>query len=93
MKRLQNPILDITYLKNNKMEIKETFVKTSFGGEIDFDFGKNGKGITDELVTIGKKIEKLSKENHVYLSSSSWIDTADDVYTLKFAVIPKKEEK
>jgi hypothetical protein len=75
------------------MEIKETFVKTSFGGEIDFDFGKNGKGITDELVTIGKKIEKLSKENHVYLSSSSWIDTADDVYTLKFAVIPKTEEK
>jgi hypothetical protein len=74
------------------MEIKATLVKTSLGGVIDFDFGKNGMGITDELVKIGKRIQKLSKDNHVYLSSESWIDTADDVYTLKFAVIPKKEE-
>ena len=42
------------------MEMKETFVKTSMGGIIEFDFGKNGMGITDELVTIGKKIQKFN---------------------------------
>ena len=64
--------------------------------EIDLlviDFGKNGLGITDELTIIAKRIEELSKTNYVYLHYDSFIDTADDVYTLKFVLSPKDEKQ
>jgi hypothetical protein len=65
--------------------------------EVDFsyvvDFGKNGQGITNELVLIGKRIEDLSEYYNVYMSSNSFIDAADDVYTLKFILSPKQEDQ
>jgi hypothetical protein len=74
--------------------MKEKIVRES---EVDFsyvvDFGKNGQGITNELVLIGKRIETLSEYYNVYMSSDSFIDAADDVYTLKFILSPKKEEQ
>lgn len=76
--------------------MKEQIVKHLEGDQeielLVIDFGKNGQGITDELHLIGKRIEELSKTNHVYMHYDSFIDTADDVYTLKF-VLAKKEEK
>jgi hypothetical protein len=74
--------------------MKEEIVRES---EIDFlyvvDFGKNGQGITNELVLIGKRIEDLSEYYNVYMSSDSFIDAADDVYTLKFILSPKDESQ
>lgn len=58
-------------------------------GEINFSFGKNGTGLTDEFTQIGEIIEQLSEENHVYLKEA-FIDSCDDVYDLKFEVVPDK---
>lgn len=71
------------------MKIKEKWSKDEEGQLLTFDFGKNGKGISDELNIIGKRIEELSKDNCVYLHHKSFIDTADDVYELGFVLIPK----
>lgn len=63
--------------------------------EIDLyivDFGKNGQGITDEFTALGKRIETLSESYRVYMHYDSFIDTADDVYTLKFVLAKKEEE-
>jgi hypothetical protein len=73
------------------MKITENWSKDVEGQLLTFDFGKNGKGITDELILIAKRIEELSKDNCVYLHHESFIDTADDVYELKFVLIPKSE--
>jgi hypothetical protein len=62
-------------------------------GKYVVDFGKNGQGISNELVLIGKRIEDLSKYYNVYMSSDSFIDAADDVYTLKFILSPKDEKQ
>lgn len=61
-------------------------------GKINFSFGKNGLGLSDELIKIGNLINLLSKDNHVYLVDS-FIDACDDVYDLKFEVIPHIENK
>jgi hypothetical protein len=71
------------------MKIKEKWSKDEEGQLLTFDFGKNGKGISDELNIIGKRIEELSKDHCVYLHHKSFIDTADDVYELGFVLIPK----
>jgi len=64
---------------------KNAKVKT----EICINFGKNGMGLTDELTKIGKKVEKWSKDNHVYIQSA-FIDQADDVYQFKFTLLKRK---
>lgn len=62
-------------------------------GDAVYTFGKNGLGLTDELIKLGKEIKKLSKDNNVYLRDSS-IDACDDVYTLSFDVSPiAKDDK
>ncbi len=75
--------------------MKEQIVKHLEGDqEIDLyvvDFGKNGQGITDELLLVGKRIEELSKVYNVYMHYDSFIDTADDVYTLKFVISSKNK--
>lgn len=52
---------------------------------VKFSFGKNGKGITDELTRIGKRIEDLATANYVYLVNAN-IDSLDDVYDLTFEI-------
>jgi hypothetical protein len=71
------------------MQITENWGKDEHGELLYIEFGKNGQGITDEMTAIGKRIEELSKDFTVYLHHESFIDTADDVYTLKFALIKK----
>lgn len=62
---------------------KKTIPKTLKTKDVKFTFGKNGPGLTDELLNIGKKIFDLSKKYDIYLSDS-FIDTLDDVYDLTF---------
>lgn len=59
-------------------------------GKINFSFGKNGLGLSDELVNIGNLIKLLSKDNYVYMVDS-FVDACDDVYDLKFEVIPHQD--
>ena len=61
-------------------------------GMMNFSFGKNGQGLTDELVQIGTLIQTLSKDNHIYIEDS-FIDACDDVYDLKFHITPHDENK
>lgn len=56
-------------------------------GKINFSFGKNGLGLSDEFIKIGELIKLLSKDNYIYMTDS-FIDACDDVYDLKFKVIP-----
>lgn len=56
--------------------------------KLSINFGKNGYGLTDELITIGKRVKELSKYNLVYLADS-FIDTLDDVYQLTFTLVKK----
>lgn len=64
------------------------------GNQIRFIFGKNGRGLTDELGKISKEIEKLSKTNNVYLVNSVF-DAVDDKYdiTVRLEPIDKDEEE
>lgn len=48
---------------------------------LEFSFGKNGWGLTDEITKIGERIEELAVNNYVYLADAK-IDTLDDVYSL-----------
>ena len=68
--------------------MEERRMRIVMKGEINFSFGKNGQGLSDELLEVGKIINELSKENHVYMKES-FIDACDDVYDLKFEVVPK----
>jgi len=57
--------------------------------ELTIDFGKNMKGLSDELITIGNKINELSKTNTIYLRDT-FVDELDDVYQFKFVVFPNE---
>lgn len=61
-------------------------------GIMNYSFGKNGLGLSYELTKLGRIIETLSKDNHVYMTDA-FIDGLDDVYNLKFEIIPKKENE
>ena len=52
-------------------------------GKFRIFFGKNGMGLTDEILKIGRLISALSRKYHVYLTDSH-IDALDDVYDLTF---------
>lgn len=69
------------------MYIEET-TETKDGTILSIDFGKNGKGLSDELIIIGEKIKKLGETHSVYLVDS-FIDAADDVYQFKFLLAEK----
>lgn len=56
--------------------------------DIMIHFGKNGMGITDEFITIGKFIERLSEKANVYITEA-FIDGLDDVYDIKIHYIYK----
>lgn len=61
----------------------EQKTETPDGIELTIDFGKNKMGLSDELITIGQKINELSKSNTVLLLDA-FCDPADDVYQFKF---------
>lgn len=56
--------------------------------ELTIDFGKNKKGLSDELITIGNRINELSKTNTIFLRDT-FVDELDDVYQFKFVLLPK----
>jgi hypothetical protein len=66
----------------------EKIEETQSGTMLTIDFGKNGKGLSNELIAIGEKINVLSKTNDVYLSNT-FVDLADDVYQFEFKLIQK----
>lgn len=68
----------------------EQKTETPDGIELTIDFGKNKMGLSDELITIGQKINELSKSNTVLLLDA-FCDPADDVYQFKFLVTLKSE--
>ena len=53
------------------------------GGTIKITFGKNGWGLTDELIKIGNIVHKLSQRYNIYLDECK-IDKLDDVYDFVF---------
>lgn len=55
--------------------------------EIQVHFGKNGLGLTNELIIIGEQIKELSKKGLVYIREC-FIDEVDDVYNFTFAYKP-----
>ena len=74
--KLPGKIREYTYMNDD-----------GFTRNLEINFGKNGLGLTSELNTIGSLILDLSKTNIIYIESA-FIDTCDDVYTLKFILKP-----
>lgn len=74
----------------NANELPSEIKKEKDGDEIKYSFGKNGWGLSDELVKIGKDIKKMSKENNVYINDVN-IDTLDDVYDITIKISPITE--
>lgn len=64
--------------------------KTLDGGKITYSFGKNGWGLSDELIKVGKDIKKMSKENNIYIDDV-FIDSVDDVYDITVTTKPLTE--
>lgn len=52
-------------------------------GVLTISFGKNGWGLSDEFIKIGKVIQKYSKQNNIYIKKCS-IDETDDIYDITF---------
>lgn len=50
-------------------------------GILTISFGKNGWGLSDELIKIGKIVHEYSKKNNIYIEKC-FIDTLDDVYNI-----------
>lgn len=53
-------------------------------GILTISFGKNGWGLSDELIKAGQIIQEYSKTNNVYISKC-FIDELDDVYDFVFS--------
>ena len=49
---------------------------------MSYKFGKNGQGLTDELIILGNIVKELSKKHRVYLTDP-FFDALDDIYTVK----------
>lgn len=58
---------------------------------IEYLFGKNGSGLTTELIEIGKDIDKYSKTNTVILSDP-YFDVLDDLYSFYVNLYPMSKE-
>lgn len=82
---------ELTEQINNDNEVRYTLdskitVKKSSHDSIQYCFGKNGQGITDELIKLGGIIKDLSTRFRVYLSDP-FFDTVDDVYYITVNLI------
>ncbi len=58
---------------------------------IEYLFGKNGSGLTTELIEIGKDIDRYSKTNTVILSDP-YFDVLDDLYSFYVNLYPMSKE-
>ena len=87
---MENKTCDI--FTAHEPQAKERERKLVVSGKMNFSFGKNGSGLTNELLQIGELIEYLSKDNHIYIEDA-FIDSCDDVYDLKFQIIPHEENE
>ena len=58
---------------------------------IEYLFGKNGSGLTTELIEIGKDIDRYSKTNTVILSDP-YFDVLDDLYSFYVNLYPLSED-
>ena len=74
----------------NANTLDSKIIKKTNNNKITYEFGKNGWGLSDELIKIGKDIKKLSKNNNVYIDKTN-IDTLDDVYDLTVSTEPITE--
>lgn len=77
-------------MKEDYRNFQERERKIVVDGTLNYSFGKNGPGLSDEFLLIGNLIDTLSKDNHIYLEKA-FIDACDDVYDLKFRIIPHRE--
>lgn len=75
-------------IKPNVLDFEYT-TKDEYTTEISINFGKNGLGLTTELIIIGEKINELSKDGLIYIKDA-FIDICDDVYNLTFTYKPIK---
>ena len=66
----------------NKLPAKVT-VDDDHKGTLKVSFGKNGWGLSTELIRIGEIVHKVSKEYNIYLKECK-IDELDDVYDFVF---------
>lgn len=88
----ENHVVDNEQLNEiNANKLPSTVKKKEDGNKIKYEFGKNGVGLSDELIKIGKDIKKLSKNNHVILSDETFIDSCDDVYDFIVTLYPINE--
>lgn len=53
-------------------------------GILKISFGKNGWGLSDELIKIGKIVQEYSRQNNIYIEKCM-IDALDDVYDIELA--------
>ena len=60
--------------------------------ELEINFGKNGRGLSDELIGIGEKINELSKKHKAIYLVDTFVDLADDVYMFKFKLSNKGQD-
>lgn len=51
-------------------------------GILKISFGKNGWGLSDEFIKIGKIVQEYSRQNNIYIKKCV-IDTLDDVYDIE----------
>ena len=51
-------------------------------GVLKISFGKNGWGLSDEFIKIGKIIQEYSKQYNIYIEKCT-IDALDDVYDIE----------
>ena len=51
-------------------------------GVLKISFGKNGWGLSDEFIKIGKIIQEYSKHYNIYIEKCT-IDALDDVYDIE----------
>ena len=58
---------------------KVEYIWDKENNRITIYFGKNGNGITDELITIGEFLKRLSEKSYIYLEDA-FFDSLDDVY-------------
>ena len=76
----------------NANELPSKVTKKEKKDKITYSFGKNGCGLSDELIKIGKDVKKLSKDNNVYIDDV-FVDSLDDVYDLTIATHKLNEEE